>query len=92
MHDVETASDFLKTLNNSHPSIDFTKEYEENGRLSCLVMEQINNEYPTGKVHKKSMDTGLLLNLVSHTTPTYLGHGRRHGLGNRSNQNQIKSL
>ena len=29
MTDVETASEFLTTLSNSHPSIDFTMELEE---------------------------------------------------------------
>ena len=31
MPDFEPASEFLTTLNNSHPSIDFTMELEENG-------------------------------------------------------------
>ena len=39
MPDFETASEFLTTLNNSHPSIDFTKELEENGRLPFLGMD-----------------------------------------------------
>ncbi|XP_068684490.1 uncharacterized protein [Montipora foliosa] len=38
MPDVEAAIDFLTTLNNSHPSIDFTMELEENGRLPFLGM------------------------------------------------------
>ena len=38
MTDVETASEVLTTLNNS-PSIDFTMELEENGRLPFLGME-----------------------------------------------------
>lgn len=33
MTDVKTASEFLMTLNSSHPSIDFTIELEESGRL-----------------------------------------------------------
>mgnify|MGYP000090836575 FL=1 len=37
MTGVET--DFLTTLNNNHPSIDFTIELEENGRLLFLGME-----------------------------------------------------
>ena len=41
MTDVETASEVLTTLNNSHPSIDFTMMLEENGRLPFLGMEVI---------------------------------------------------
>ena len=41
MTDVETASEVLTTLNNSHPSIDFTMMLEENGRLPFLAMEVI---------------------------------------------------
>ena len=33
MTDVETASEFITTFNNSHPFIDFTTELEENSRL-----------------------------------------------------------
>ena len=43
MSDVETASEFQTTLDNSHPSIDFTMELEENGRLSFLGMEVMKN-------------------------------------------------
>ena len=41
MTDAETASEFLMTLNNSHPSINFTMMLEENGRLPFLGMEVI---------------------------------------------------
>ena len=43
MPDPEAASDFLETLNKSHPSIDFTMELEENGRLPFLGMDVIRN-------------------------------------------------
>ena len=43
MPDVETASEFLTTLNNTHPSIDFTMELEVNGRLPFLGMDIIRN-------------------------------------------------
>ena len=33
MPDSEAASEFLTTLNKSHPSIDFTMVLEDNGRL-----------------------------------------------------------
>ena len=41
MTDVETASKFLTTLNNSHRSIDFPMELKENGRLPFLGMEVV---------------------------------------------------
>ena len=41
MPDVETASDFLTTLDNTHPSFDFTMELEVNGRLPFLGMDII---------------------------------------------------
>ena len=34
MPDPEAASEFLETLNKSHPSIDFTMDLEENKRLT----------------------------------------------------------
>jgi len=43
MPDVETASEFLTTLNNTHPSIDFTMELEVDGRLPFLGMDIIRN-------------------------------------------------
>ena len=43
MPNEETASEFLMTLNNSHPSINFTMELEENGRLPFLGMDIIRN-------------------------------------------------
>jgi len=36
MPNKETASEFLMTLNGSHPSINFTMELKENGRLPFL--------------------------------------------------------
>ena len=46
MSDFETASEFLTTLNNSHPSIDFTMELEENDRLPFLGMDIIRKWMP----------------------------------------------
>ena len=43
MPDFESASEFLTTLNNSHPSIDFTMELEENDRLLFLGMDITRN-------------------------------------------------
>ena len=69
MPDSETASEFLTTLNNSHPSIDFTMELEENGRLPFLGMEMDiirNGSRLDTKVYRKPTDTGLLLHYHSH--------------------------
>ena len=58
----ETASEFLTTLNNSHPSMDFTMELEENGRFPFLGMDMIRNGCRLEKkVYRKPTDTGLLL-------------------------------
>ena len=55
MNDVETTSEFLTTLNNSHPSIDFTIELEENCTLPFQRMEVIKNGCPLNtKVYKKN--------------------------------------
>ena len=43
MKDVETTLEFLTTLKNSHQSIDFLTELEENGRLPFLGMEVMKN-------------------------------------------------
>ena len=45
MPDPEAASEFLETLNKSHPSIDFTMELEENGSLPFLGMDVIRNGF-----------------------------------------------
>ena len=62
MTDVETASEFLTTLNNSHPSFDFTMELKENGRLPFLGGELMKNGCTLNKkVYKKPTDSKLLL-------------------------------
>ena len=62
MNDIETTSEFLTTLKNSHQSIDFTIELEENGRLPFLGMEVMKNACSLNtKVYKKPTDRGLLL-------------------------------
>ena len=58
--DAPTASEFLTTLNESHPSISFTKELEDNGRLLFPRMEIIRNDsWLATKVYKKPTATGL---------------------------------
>ena len=72
MPGVETASDFLTTLNNTHPSIDFTMELEVNGRLPFLGMDIIRNGCRLDtKVYRKPTDTGLLLHYHSHVDGRY---------------------
>ena len=72
MPDFETASEFLTTLNNSHPSIDFTMELDENGRLPFLGMNIIRNGCRLDtKVYRKPTDTGLLLHHHSHVDSRY---------------------
>ena len=44
--DPEASSEFLTTLNKSHPSIDFIMELKENGRLPFLGMYVIRNGCP----------------------------------------------
>ena len=72
MPDFETASEFLTTLKNGHPSIDFTMELEENGRLAFLGMNIIRNGSRLDtKVYRKPTDTGLLLHYHSHVDGRY---------------------
>ena len=47
MPDVETASEFLTTVNNSHPFIDFTMELEENGQTSLSGNGDNQESIPT---------------------------------------------
>ena len=72
MPDFETASEFLTALNNGHPSIDFTMELQENGRLPFLGMNIIRNGSRLDtKVYGKPTDTGLLLHSHSHVDGSY---------------------
>ena len=71
MPDVQAASTFLSTLNEIHPSISFTMELEENGKLPFLGMEIIRNgTWLDRKVYRKPTDTGLLLHYYSHVDGT----------------------
>ena len=72
MPDFETASEFLTTLNNSHLSIHFTMELEENGRLPFLGMDIITNGCRLDtKVHRKPTHTGLMLHYHSQVNSRY---------------------
>ena len=62
MPDVSSASEFLSTLNEIHPSVSFTMELEDNGKLPFLGMVIIRNGPRLDtKVYRKPTDTGLLL-------------------------------
>ena len=72
MPDPETASEFLTTLNKSHPSVDITMELEKNGRLRFLGMNFIRNGCRLdSSVYRKPTDTGLLLHYHSHVDTRY---------------------
>ena len=72
MPDPKAASEFLETLNESHPSIDFTMELEENGRLPFLGMDVIRNGCRLDTtVYRKPMDKGLLLHYQSYVDARY---------------------
>ena len=67
MPDPEAGSEFLTTLNKSHPSIDFTMEVEENGRLPFLGMDVIRNGCRLDTtVYRKPTDKGIFLHYNSH--------------------------
>ena len=64
------------TLNNSHPSINFTMELEENGRLPFLGMDIILKWMPfehKGVCPKAIRDTGLLLHYHSQRIEEHKG-------------------
>ena len=72
MPNGETASEFLMTLNNSHPSINFTMEHVETGRLPFLGIDIIRNGcHLDTKVYRKPTDTGLLLHYHSRVDRRY---------------------
>ena len=72
MPDVQAASTFLSTLNETHPSISFTMELKEKGKLPFLGMEIIrNNTRLDRRGYRKPTDTGLLLHCYSHIDMTY---------------------
>ena len=59
-------------LNESHPSIIFTTELEENGKLPFLGMNVIRNGCRLDTtVYRKPTDTGLLLHYHSHVDARY---------------------
>jgi len=72
MPDVSSVSEFLLTLNEIHPSLSFTIELEDNGKLPSLGMVIIRNGPRLDtKVYVKPSDTGLLLHYQSHDDVRY---------------------
>ena len=66
MPDVSSASEFLLTLNEIHPSLSFTMELEDNGKLPLPFLGIViirNGPRLDTKVYVKPTDTGLLLAL-----------------------------
>ena len=62
VRDHSDATDFLTTLNDSHPSIRFTMEVGTNNRLPLIGMEIINTgQHLETYVFRKDTNKGLLL-------------------------------
>ncbi|CAB4030847.1 Allatostatin-A receptor, partial [Paramuricea clavata] len=70
--DNNPSEDFLNTLNNCHPSLNFTMECEVDGKLPFLGMEAIRTHgHIETKVYVKPTNTGLLLHYQSHVDRRY---------------------
>ena len=72
MPNVPAATAFLSTLNECHPSIQFTMEIAESNKLPFLGMmiEKIDCQLTTS-VYRKPTNTGLLLHYQSHVDQRY---------------------
>ena len=69
---LASAEDFLNTLNNYHPSLNFTMECEVDGKLPFLGTEAIRTHgHIETKVYVKPTNTGLLLHYQSHVDRRY---------------------
>ena len=70
--DIPSAEAFLKTLNESHPSITFTMEITTNNRLPFVGMEiEMKGNQLATRVHRKTTNKGLLLHYQSHVDNKY---------------------
>ena len=59
-------------LNEIHPSLSFTMELENNGKLTFLgMMINGNSPRPETKVYAKTTDNGLLLHHQGHVDEKY---------------------
>ena len=70
--DIPTATAFLATLNEAHPSISFTVEVANNNKLPFIRMElvKIGKQLKTC-VYRKTTNKGLLLHYQSHVDARY---------------------
>ena len=72
MPNIETASNFLDTLNQAHYSVKFTMETECNGMLPFLGIQLLNRSPQIEtKVYVKPTNSGLLLHYQSHVDNHY---------------------
>ena len=76
VRDHSDATDLLATLNEAHPSIQFTMEAATNNRLSFIGMEiiKIDHRLET-RVYRKKTNKGLLLHFESHVDSRYKLNG-----------------
>ena len=72
MPNIETASNFLDTLNKAHSSVKFTMETECNGMLPFWGIQLLNRSPQIEtKVYVKPTNSGLLLHYQSHVDNRY---------------------
>ena len=72
MPNIETASNFLDTLNKAHSSVKFTMETECNGRRPFLDIQLLNRTPQIErKVYVKPTNSGLLLHYQGHVNNRY---------------------
>ena len=72
MPNIETASNFLDTLNKAHSSVKFTMETECHGMLPFLGIQLLNRSPQVEtKVYVKPTNSGLLLHCQSHVDKRY---------------------
>ena len=72
MKDVPAAEAFLTTLNNCHPSINFTMELASDNKLPFIGMEILKKGHKLEtSVYRKPTNTGQLLHHQSHVDKRY---------------------
>jgi len=70
--DIPTATAFLATLNEAHPTISFTMEVSNNNKLPFIGMELIKiGKHLKTRVYRKTTNKGLLLHYQSHVDACY---------------------
>ena len=78
MPDVSSASVFLSTPSEIHPSLSFKMELGNNDKLPFLGMMIIRNSpRPETKVYGKPTDTGILPRYQSHDETAIYSHDTR---------------